>query len=403
MSSSRTPASGLSRKDSERIYLEILRLEKERAVIKAKQAEEAAAKRAQFENDVGRKFFNKVMAKRKARLAAEQGEADAESGADKPLLFSSLINSMTSQNNNEKSSSGGGGGSVLPGGCNQSSSSPNSSANNYESSGGNRRNLEISLQIEPDHISAPIPRITDRMQAIPPEPVKTPTIVCPKGFKGFKFVNNFTLQFTPAECCGGPRNVNIYAKDQDEKCLCFGRIDSETEVFLQKQSDDKAMEELLGLKYDSATKEWTISFPELETVAYMVRPKPASRVSAAQVYEIFSAEGSSNYFNLGVEMEKSGNSRRPDFVFRILNSNLATVGTVILLSNFKVADVTIDGSLWPSQKAVILAVALYMSWDVVQDIRRKAAWVRVLIAAGIILTILTGILLVNIYLLRRED
>lgn len=102
------------------------------------------------------------MAKRKARLAAEQGEADAESGADKPLLFSSLINSMTSQNNNEKSSSGGGGGSVLPGGCNQSSSSPNSSANNYESSGGNRRNLEISLQIEPDHISAPIPRITDR-------------------------------------------------------------------------------------------------------------------------------------------------------------------------------------------------------------------------------------------------
>lgn len=55
----------------------------------------------------------------------------------------------------------------------------------------------------------------------------------------------------------------------------------------------------------------------------MVRPKPASRVSAAQVYEIFSAEGSSNYFNLGVEMEKSGNSRRPDFVFRVSYSKIS--------------------------------------------------------------------------------
>jgi hypothetical protein len=49
----------------------------------------------------------------------------------------------------------------------------------------------------------------------------------------------------------------------------------------------------------------------------MVKPKAASRVSAAQIYEIFSADGCSNYFNLGVEMEKSGSSSTPDFIFRV--------------------------------------------------------------------------------------
>jgi hypothetical protein len=53
----------------------------------------------------------------------------------------------------------------------------------------------------------------------------------------------------------------------------------------------------------------------------------------------------------------------------MLNSNLATVGTVILLSNYKGASVTIDESLWPSQKAVILATAVLMAWELVR--RRK--------------------------------
>ncbi len=38
---------------------------------------------------------------------------------------------------------------------------------------------------------------------------------------------------------------------------------------------------------------------------------------------------------------------------------------MILSSPWKSASVTIDDSLWPSQKAVILAVGLFMSWDVV--------------------------------------
>jgi hypothetical protein len=101
--------------------------------------------------------------------------------------------------------------------------------------------------------------------------------------------------------------------------------------------------------------------------------------------------------------KKTGNSRHPEYVFRMLNSNLAPVATVILMSNYKVATVTMDESLWPSQKAVILAAGLLMSWELVQEIRRKKAWVEVLVVGGIILSLLMGFILVNIYLFHQDN
>jgi len=135
---------------------------------------------------------------------------------------------------------------------------------------------------------------------------------------------------TCIECCGGPREVEIHGGPVDEtKILVHGRIHSDTEVVLRREGGGGGVPEgggaiisdpandLLTFKMDALSGEWAISFPELETVAYLVRPKAGARVSAAQVYEIFSADGVSNYFNLGIEMEKTGNSRHPDYVFRV--------------------------------------------------------------------------------------
>jgi hypothetical protein len=101
--------------------------------------------------------------------------------------------------------------------------------------------------------------------------------------------------------------VEIHGAEGD-KVLCYGRINSDTEVLLRRDTSGEGEEgnDLLSFKYDAPTDEWTIAFPELET-----------RVSNTQVYEIFSADNCSNYFNLGVEMEKSGNSSSPDYVFRV--------------------------------------------------------------------------------------
>jgi hypothetical protein len=112
--------------------------------------------------------------------------------------------------------------------------------------------------------------------------------------------------------------VEIHGAEGD-KVLCYGRINSDTEVLLRRDTSGEGEEgnDLLSFKYDAPTDEWTIAFPELETVAYLIKPKPTSRVSNTQVYEIFSADNCSNYFNLGVEMEKSGNSSSPDYVFRV--------------------------------------------------------------------------------------
>lgn len=50
----------------------------------------------------------------------------------------------------------------------------------------------------------------------------------------------------------------------------------------------------------------------------------------------------------------------------MLNDSLQTVATIILLSNFKAATVTIEESLWPSQKAIILGTGVLMIWELVK-------------------------------------
>ncbi|CAL8126944.1 unnamed protein product [Orchesella dallaii] len=389
----------LSRTDSERIYLEILRLEKEREEAKAKEKEKIKVlTQARFENDVGRKFFGKVMAKKKARIQQEQQQSSdkkddqqsqqQQSQDDQPsskeLSRSSEPVSPASIVSIFASSSGiGCGDSSIASGDNQGSI-PDKGAL-----------LSVStIKIENELVPPPPPR-TDK-----PQP---PTgLVCPPPFRALKVNSTFTLKFAPPECCGGPRLVDIQSSTTD-RILYTGIIDSDTEVFLQNPSNTE--EKILTYKLDVLNNEWAISFPGEEepvTVAYLIRPKPATKISPLQIYEIESADGYSHYFNLGIEMEKTGSSRRPDFVFRMLNDSLHPVATIILLSNFKAASVTIEESLWPSQKAIILGTGILMIWELVQGIRRKATIIKNIIVGCIILTCLIALIAYLIYESHRE-
>jgi len=54
------------------------------------------------------------------------------------------------------------------------------------------------------------------------------------------------------------------------------------------------------------------------------------------------------------------------YILQMLNDSLHPVATIILLSNFKAASVTIEESLWPSQKAIILGTGVLMIWELVK-------------------------------------